>query len=180
MKKGGTHRVGLSKSSQGAPRQASPPGHPVRQGRALGRPNRTGSFPWRAGLDKGAQPTGLYPAEHPEERVQGLPGGLGLPSRGRDEDHGYLGLWERSGKGAPVDALPSFTCPGDPESASVAFLGLCGRGLRAKVAAWKPRACRGTVLVVCKENIKDRTILIFGAEDPVSVAAVVDARAGPS
>jgi len=65
-------------------------------------------------------------------------------------------------------------------SASVAFLGRCGRRLRTKVAAWTPCACRGTVLVLCKDNFKVKTALSFGGEDPVAVAAVVDTGAGPS
>jgi len=65
-------------------------------------------------------------------------------------------------------------------SASVAFLSRCGRRLRTKVAAWTPCACRGTLLVLRKDNFKVTTTLSFGGEDPVSVAAVVDTGAGPS
>jgi len=65
-------------------------------------------------------------------------------------------------------------------SASVAFLGLCGRRLRAKVAAWTPCPCRGTLLVLRTDNFKVKTTLSFGGEDPVPVAAVVDTGAGPS
>ena len=65
-------------------------------------------------------------------------------------------------------------------SASVAFLARCGRLVRTKVAAWTPCACRGTVLVLRKDNFKVKTTLSFGGEDPVSVAAVVDTGAGPS
>jgi len=65
-------------------------------------------------------------------------------------------------------------------SASVAFLGRCGRRLRAKVAAWTPCACRGLLLVLRKDNLKVKTTLSFGGEYPVPVAAVVDTGAGPS
>jgi len=65
-------------------------------------------------------------------------------------------------------------------STSVVFLGRCGHRLRAKVAAWTPCACRRTLLVLRKENFKVKTTLSFRGEDPVSVAAVVDTRAGPS
>ena len=92
----------------------------------------------------------------------------------------YLGIGKRGGRGAPAGALPSVTVPGDPVSASVAFLGRCGRRLRTKVAAWTPYACRGTLLVLRKDNIKVKTSLSFGGEDPVSAAAVVDTGAGPS
>jgi len=64
-------------------------------------------------------------------------------------------------------------------SASVAFLGRCGRGLRNKVAAWRPCACRGTLLVLPKDNFKVKTTLRFGDEDADAVAAVVDTGAGP-
>jgi len=83
-------------------------------------------------------------------------------------------------EGAPVGALPSVTGPGDPVSASVTFLGRCGRRLRAKVAAWKLCACRGTLLVFRKDSFKVKTTLSFGGEDPVPVAAVVDTGAGQS
>jgi len=65
-------------------------------------------------------------------------------------------------------------------SASVSFLGRCGRRLRTKVAAWTPCACRGTLLVLRKDNFKVKTTLSFGVEDPVAVVAVVDTGAGPS
>ena len=65
-------------------------------------------------------------------------------------------------------------------SASVAFLGRCGRRLRTKVAAWTPCACRGTLLTLRKDSSKVTSTLSFGGEDPVSVAAVVDTGAGPS
>ena len=65
-------------------------------------------------------------------------------------------------------------------SASVAFLGRCGRRLRTEVAVWTPCACRGTLLVFRKDNFKVKTTLSFGGEDPVSVAAVVDTGAGTS
>jgi len=65
-------------------------------------------------------------------------------------------------------------------SASVALLGRCGRRLRAKVAAWTPCACRGTLRVLRKDNFKVKTTLSFGGEDPHSVAAVVDTGARPS
>jgi len=63
---------------------------------------------------------------------------------------------------------------------SVAFLGRCGRQIRAKVAAWTPCACRGTLLVLRKVSFKVKTSLSLGGEDPVSVAAVVDTGAGQS
>jgi len=78
------------------------------------------------------------------------------------------------------ESLLSVPDRGDPISASVAFLGRCGRRLRAKVAAWAPCACRGTLLVLRKDNFKVKTTLSFGSEDPVSVAAVVETGAGPS
>jgi len=65
-------------------------------------------------------------------------------------------------------------------SASVAFLGQCGRALRTKVAAWTPCACRGTLIVLRKDNFKVKTTLSLGGEDPVPVAVVVDTGAGPS
>jgi len=65
-------------------------------------------------------------------------------------------------------------------SASVTFLGRCGCRLRAKVAAWTPCACRGTLLVLRKDNFKVKTTLSFGGEELVSVATVVDTGAGPS
>ena len=65
-------------------------------------------------------------------------------------------------------------------SASVGFLGRCGRRLQTKVAAWTTCACRGTLLFLRKENFKFKTTLSFWGEDPASVAAVVDTGAGPS
>jgi len=70
--------------------------------------------------------------------------------------------------------------PGDRVSASVAFLGRCGRRLRTKVAAWTPCACRSTLLVLCKDIVQVNTTLSFRVEDPVSVAGVVDTGAGLS
>jgi len=98
----------------------------------------------------------------------------------KNHDHGYLGIGKGEGGGAPVSALPSVPGPGDSVSASVAFLGRCGRRLRAKVASWTPCACRGTLLVLLKDNCKVKTSSSFGGEDPVSVAAVVDTGAGRS
>jgi len=103
-----------------------------------------------------------------------------LLSRGRNHDHGNLGIGKRGGGGAPVGALPSVTGPGDPVSASVAFLGRCGRRLRTEVAAWTPWACRGTLLVLRKDHFKVKTTLSFGDEDPVAAAAVLDTGARPS
>ena len=79
-----------------------------------------------------------------------------------------------------MSALSSVQGPGNPVSASVAFLGRCGRRLRAEVAAWTPCACRGSLLVLRTDNFKIKTTLSFGDEDQVSVAAVVDTGAGPS
>ena len=79
-----------------------------------------------------------------------------------------------------MGALPSVPGPGDPVSASAAFLGRCGRRLREKVPAWTSCACRGTLLVWCKDIFKVKTTLSFVDEDPVDVAAMVDTMAGPS
>jgi len=65
-------------------------------------------------------------------------------------------------------------------SSLVAFQGRCGRQLRAKVAAWTPCACRGTLFVLRRDILNVKTTLKFGDEDPASVAAVVDTGAGRS
>jgi len=79
-----------------------------------------------------------------------------------------------------VGALPSVPCPSDSVSASVAFLGRCGRRLRTTVVAWTPCACRCTLLVLRKDKFKVKTTVSFGGEDPVSATAAVDTGAGPS
>ena len=79
-----------------------------------------------------------------------------------------------------MGALSAVPGPGDPVSASVAFLGRCGRRLRTKVAAWIPCACRGTLLVLPKDIFKVEATFSFGYEHPVAVAAVVTTGTGPS
>jgi len=59
-------------------------------------------------------------------------------------------------------------------------MGRWGRLLRAKVASWMLCACRSAPLVLPRKTIKVKTTWSFGAEDPVSAAAVVDTGAGPS
>ena len=89
-------------------------------------------------------------------------------------------IGKRGGRGAPVGALPSVPDPGDPVSDPAAFLGRCGRRLQTTLSAWKPRACRGTLLALRKNNFKVTTTLSFGGDDLVPVAAVVDTGDAPS
>jgi len=64
-------------------------------------------------------------------------------------------------------------------SASVAFLGRCGRRLRTEVAAGTPCSCRSTLFVLRKKPLKAETTLSVGHEDLAAKATVLHSGAGP-